>query len=357
MPAVPALEIMSLGRRFGETVALRAVDLAVSRGEVISLVGHSGCGKSSLLRLIAGVDTPDAGFILIDGEEVAGPGRFVEPERRRIGFVFQDYALFPHLTAEDNVRFGLRGASRSAARKRALEMLDAVGLAGHSGRYPQELSGGEQQRVALARALAPTPRLLLMDEPFSNLDRALREDVRRQTLALIRDLGITAVIVSHDPEEALSLGDRVVLMRAGEVVQAGSAYDLYDRPISPYAAGFFAPCNRVTGRVREGQVETPLGKVTAPGHLRDGDEAVVMIRPSAILAEAGPGPAEIVARELLGEIEALSVRLPGVETPFHIRSTRRLPPEIRHLSLRLADNAAMVFAMGATGKSGADGST
>ncbi len=343
MTAVPALEIQSLGRRFGETQAVRNVDLSVKRGEVVSLVGHSGCGKSSLLRLVAGVDTPDAGTIRINSETVAGPGTFVEPENRRIGFVFQDYALFPHLTAEQNVRFGLRQLPRAEAQRRARDLLAHVGLAAHGGRYPHELSGGEQQRIALARALAPAPRLLLMDEPFSNLDRALREGIRRDTLALIRQLGITAVIVSHDPEEALSSGDRVVLMRAGEILQAGSAYDLYDRPASPYAAEFFSSCNRLPGRVRDGKVETPLGAFSAPATLADGASAVVLIRPAAIEAVAGDGDGIVTARELTGEVETIRVRLPGLDEPIEVRSTRRLPPDVLKVALRPAAESALVF--------------
>ncbi|WP_370674354.1 ABC transporter ATP-binding protein [Pleomorphomonas sp. PLEO] len=343
MPALSALEVLSLARRFGETEAVRNLDLAVEKGEVVSLVGHSGCGKSSLLRLIAGVDTPDEGSIRIDGEEVFGPSRFVEPERRRVGFVFQDYALFPHLTVENNVRFGLRAKSKAQANDRARDMLGLVGLAGHATRYPHELSGGEQQRVALARALAPEPRLLLMDEPFSNLDRALREGIRRETLSLIRRLNITAVIVSHDPEEALSSGDRLVLMRSGEVVQIGSAYDLYDRPNCPYAAEFFAACNRIPGRVGAGWVETALGTFPAPDMLDDGDEAVVLVRPTDIDVIPNTGEGEVTARELMGEIETLHVRLPGLAAPIRIRSTRRLAAGVCRIGVSVTPGQAMIF--------------
>jgi len=347
MPASPALEVLSLGRRFGETTAVRNLDLAVGKGEVVSLVGHSGCGKSSLLRLIAGVDAPDEGRIRIDGEEVAAPGRFVEPELRRIGFVFQDYALFPHLTVAENVRFGLVAASKAEARERTRDMLGRVGLAAHAERYPHELSGGEQQRVALARALAPAPRLLLMDEPFSNLDRALREGVRRGTLSLIRRLGITAIIVSHDPEEALSSGDRVVLMHAGQIVQAGGAYDLFDRPASPYVAEFFAACNRIPGRVRNGCLETAIGTFPAPSSLNDGDAAVVLVRPSAIDVVENGGDddptCEVTARQLVGEVETLRIRVTELDHPLEVRSTRRLPADVRRVTVRVEPGRAFVF--------------
>ncbi len=314
---------------------------------MICLAGHSGCGKSSLLRLVAGVDSPDAGVIRIAGEEVAGPSRFVEPEKRRIGFVFQDYALFPHLTVQENVGFGLVAMPKSDRHRRILEMLDHVGLARHGERYPHELSGGEQQRVALARALAPSPRLILMDEPFSNLDRALREGVRRDTLALIRRLGITAIIVSHDPEEALSLGDRVVLMRSGEVVQTGSAYDLYDRPNGIYAASFFSACNNLPGLVRNATVETAIGVLPLRDCLCEGERVAVLVRPSAIEAtpasEGGRQACEVIARQMRGEMEALWVSVPGLDEPLEIRSTRRLPADVRHVAIQTAPEQAMIF--------------
>ena len=343
----PALEIVSLSRRFGETTAVRNVSLSIERGALVCLAGHSGCGKSSLLRLVAGVDVPDAGIIRIDGEEVAGPRQFVEPERRCVGFVFQDYALFPHLTVRENVRFGLRGMTKGESRCRVKDMLDRVGLGGHADRYPHELSGGEQQRVALARALAPSPRLILMDEPFSNLDRALREGVRRDTLALIRGLGITAIIVSHDPEEALSLGDRVVLMRSGEIVQTGTAYDLYDRPNGTYAASFFAACNNLPGLVRNGAVETAIGVLPLRDRLPDGDRVAVLVRPSAIEAvpasEGEHQACEVIARQMRGETEALWISVPGLDSPLEIRSTRRLPADVRHVAIQMAPEQAMIF--------------
>ncbi|SFM38006.1 iron(III) transport system ATP-binding protein [Pleomorphomonas diazotrophica] len=343
----PALEIASLSRRFGETVAVRNVSLAVDRGALLCLAGHSGCGKSSLLRLIAGVDAPDAGIIRIDGQEVAGPKGFVEPEQRRIGFVFQDYALFPHLTVQENVRFGLRGMARSDAILRAREMLDGVGLGGHAHRYPHELSGGEQQRVALARALAPSPRLILMDEPFSNLDRALREGVRRDTVSLIRELGTTAIIVSHDPEEALSLGDQVVLMRSGEIVQSGTAYDLYDRPNGTYAASFFAACNNLPGLVTNGHIETAIGVLPLAGRLSDGDRVAVLVRPSAIdVSPRHEGESlafKVTARQMRGEMEAVWVAIPGLDVPLEIRSISRLPANVGHVAVQMRPEQAMIF--------------
>jgi len=258
MAGSAALELKSVGKKFGDTDVLSDIDLSVESGEIICLVGRSGCGKSTLLRIIAGVETPDKGSVSLNGAVVAGSGAFIEPEKRNIGFVFQDYALFPHLTVEQNVMFGLRSLPKAQARARTAEMIEHVHLKELAKRYPHTLSGGEQQRVALARALAPQPGLLLMDEPFSNLDRGLRDDVREETLGLLRQLGTTAIMVTHDPEEALSAGDRVVLMQRGRIVQSGTGYEIHDNPKTRYAADFFCAFNKIEGRVRQGRVETPL---------------------------------------------------------------------------------------------------
>lgn len=257
MAGSAALELKSVGKRFGDTDVLSDIDLSVERGEIICLVGRSGCGKSTLLRIVAGVETPDRGSVSLNGSAVADSAVFVEPEKRNIGFVFQDYALFPHLTVEQNVMFGLRTLAKAEARRRAMEMIEHVHLQELAKRYPHTLSGGEQQRVALARALAPQPGLLLMDEPFSNLDRGLRDNVREETLGLLRQLGTTAIMVTHDPEEALSAGDRVVLMQRGRIVQSGTGYEIHDNPKTRYAADFFCAFNKIEGRVRQGRVETP----------------------------------------------------------------------------------------------------
>lgn len=326
----PILELDLVSRRFGDRYAVREVSLDIRRGEVVCLVGPSGCGKSTLLRLIAGVDVPDSGRILLDGQEIAGPSRFVEPEDRRVGFMFQDYALFPHLTVRDNILFGLRHLPKPRAGAQADSIIRRIGIGELAARHPHELSGGEQQRVALARALAPQPLVLLMDEPFSNLDRRLREHVRMESLATLRDADATAVIVTHDPEEAMSIGDRVVLMRAGQVVQIGTGYSLYDRPGSIYAARFLGPCNQIPARIRGGCAETVLGAFPAPG-FAEGAPAVVCIRPKALFPVAicderrgADLRGTLVQRSFLGEVEQLTLRVEGLDAPLRLRTSQRL---------------------------------
>jgi len=343
--APPMLAVRGVSRRFGGRQALDAVSLTLAPGEIICLVGQSGCGKSSLLRLIAGVDAPDAGSIVLNGAEIAGPGVFVEPEDRNIGFMFQDYALFPHLTVADNIGFGLRRLPKAEARRRTAEVMARIGVAGMAGRYPHTLSGGEQQRVALARALAPQPVLLLMDEPFSNLDRGLSDRVRAETLAILRDLGTAAIIVTHDPEEALAAGDRVALMQDGRVAQTGTGRDIHDRPCSLYVAEFFRPCNRLAGQARGGQVATPLGAF--PTTLADGQGAVVCIRRHALqVAAPGAGAAaQVTGSVFLGDVEELALRVAGVNEPLVMRVMGHAPARPGDtLSVAVSpDGGAMVF--------------
>ena len=346
MADMAALELRQVGKRFGATEVLSGIDLSVKRGEIICLVGRSGCGKSTLLRIIAGVETPDQGGVFLNGAEVAGPSTFVEPETRHIGFVFQDYALFPHLTVEQNVMFGLKWLGRAEARQRAAEMIDHVGLNALAKRYPHTLSGGEQQRVALARALAPRPRILLMDEPFSNLDRGLRDSVREETLGLLRGLETTAIMVTHDPEEALSAGDRVVLMQQGRIVQSGTGYEIHDNPNSRYAADFFCAFNKVGGTIRNGHIETPVGSFRHHTDLPDGSAAIAYIRPGAISigGEESEGvTGKITNRVFLGEMEQLAISVPGLSQHLHARSMKRAPMDDGPVHLSIDPNGILVF--------------
>jgi iron(III) transport system ATP-binding protein len=299
--------------------SVRGVTLAVDPGEVVSLVGPSGCGKTTLLRLAAGLERPSAGRVLLDGLEIAGPKNFVPPEKRGIGLMFQDHALFPHMTNLENVRFGLRGFSRVESDRQAAQALERVGLGNRGTEYPHMLSGGEQQRVALARAIAPRPAVILMDEPFSGLDSRLRDVVRSETLAILREARATCVIVTHDAEEAMRMGDRIALMNRGKVVEFGDPLRIYRRPESLFAARFFCEMNELTGWVHRGRIETPLGTFAAK-EIADG-EAVVCVRPQALLLKAaGEGmPGRIVAHRFVGEVNLLEIAMPGLDEPVLAR--------------------------------------
>ena len=244
----------NITREFSETAALNGVSLDVGPGKILCLLGPSGCGKTTLLRIAAGIEKPTSGRMLLDGQEVAGPNRFVPPEQRNVGLMFQDFALFPHLTIENNVAFGLKSLPRQAAREEALAALERVGLSRYAGEYPHVLSGGEQQRVALARAIAPRPSVLLMDEPFSGLDADLRNRMQEETLTILQETRSTCIIVTHHPEEAMQLGDQIAVMRAGRIVQLGAAEELYHEPEDLYVARLFFDIDELHGRVEDNNV-------------------------------------------------------------------------------------------------------
>ena len=315
-----ALTLDSVTMRYGAVTALDNVSMAVEPGEVLCLLGHSGCGKTTLLRVAVGIENPTQGRVLIDGIEVSGPNRHVQPEERGIGLMFQDYALFPHLSVFENVMFGLRALSRADAEVVARAALSRVGMEGFAGSFPHMLSGGEQQRVALARAVAPRPGIILMDEPFSNLDQRLREEVREETLALMRETGATAIVVTHDPEEAMRIADRIVLMRRGRIVQSGTGETLYRAPADLFTARFFCDFNELQGVVKGGQVATPLGLFPAPG-LGEGTTAIVCVRPESIrLAPAGfCMPGRVMSLRCIGMADILHLATPGLEKPVVAR--------------------------------------
>lgn len=319
--AIPmALGFDRVTQRFGDVTALSEVSLSIEPGEVVALLGQSGCGKTTLLRLAAGVERPSSGRVLLEGSDVSSPQGFVEPEQRGVGLVFQDYALFPHLSVRENVRFGLRGYDETSAEATALRAIARVGLADLSEAYPHMLSGGEQQRVALARAIAPRPGVLLMDEPFSNLDRRLRDVVRDETAALLKETGATSIIVTHDPEDAMRMADRIVLMRAGRIVQIGTGEQLYRQPNSLFAARFFCDFTEIEGRVLRGAVDTPVGRFPA-GELGEGAQAVVCIRPQAIrlMPEGFCLPGRVVTRRFLGEVDHVLLAVSGFDRPLLAR--------------------------------------
>ncbi|BBU56391.1 spermidine/putrescine ABC transporter ATPase [Mameliella alba] len=287
----PRLEIRDIIRRYDGKPVVNNVSLTIQPGKVTCLLGPSGCGKSTTLRIIAGVEMQDSGSIYIDGNLICDTVVRVPPERRSVGLMFQDFALFPHLSVGENVAFGLK-TSASEKRARAKEYLDRVGLAGYIDDYPHQLSGGEQQRVALARALAPKPRLMLMDEPFSGLDNRLRDGIRDETLELLKEEGTSVLLVTHEPEEAMRMADEIALMRQGHIVQQGAPYNIYNAPADREAVAFFSDINTIRGEVKGALVATPFGQFLAPGYA-DGSRVDIVFRPQHVgidFDRAGKGP-------------------------------------------------------------------
>jgi iron(III) transport system ATP-binding protein len=333
------IEVARVSKRFGEVRAVERADLDVRRGEFVALLGPSGCGKTTLLRLIAGFEAPDEGVVRLDGRPVAGPV-WTPPERRRVGMVFQDYALFPHLSVAENVGFGL---TRRHARSRVAETLGLVGLEAEAGRYPHELSGGQQQRVALARALAPEPAVVLLDEPWSNIDPVLRGSMRDELAAILRATGVTVLLVTHEQEEAFSLADRVALMRVGRIEQEGAPEDVYYGPATRWAAEFVGAANILRGRLAEGRVETSIGSFAAP----NGDEpgpVDVLVRPELLeLRPDAAGEGEIVTREFRGHDVFYRVLLRDGTTVCSQRPSTEVVPLGARVSLRTHDGRVAVF--------------
>lgn len=313
LSARPALRLQGVGKRFGCVRAVEGLDLDVASGEIVSLIGPSGCGKTTTLRLVAGLERPDAGVVEIDGTDATR----LSPERRRVGFVFQDYALFPHLDVAGNVGYGLHRWPRAERARRVEEVLSLVGLDSLAGRLPGELSGGQQQRVALARALAPRPALLLLDEPFSNLDPQLRRQVRHEVLDIVRSSGAAALWITHDHDEGLIVSDRVAVMDAGRVRQMGSPADIWRRPADAWVAGFIGHGDLIAGRVEGGRVRTPLGEVEADG-LPEGAAAHVLVRPDDVDLDPDGWPGTVVRRHFSGADNVYCVQL-GDGSRLHCR--------------------------------------
>ncbi len=268
---------------------LSDIDFSVKRGEIFCLLGPSGCGKTTTLRLAAGLEALQKGKITIGGKVVAGGGADIAPEDRGVGFVFQDMALFPHLSVHDNIAFGIEHLPRGKRQTRVREVLDRVSMADFADAFPHRLSGGQQQRVALARALAPDPPVILLDEPFSGLDARLRNIIREDTLTILKEQGTTTLIVTHDPEEAMYVSDTIAVMREGRIEQIGTPGDLYCRPVTPYVTFLFSSANNIRGVVAGGQVATPFGPIAAPG-FGPGTRVIVLMRPEALLIDPKGGP-------------------------------------------------------------------
>ena len=320
-PAPMALECHGLAKSFGEVQAVRDFNLSVPIGQILALLGPSGCGKTTALRLIAGFESPDAGTIVLDGQPVWNEGQNVPPDKRPVGIVFQEGALFPHMTVEQNVGYGLkRGKGRTQRVRQALEL---VGLESHAQRMPHQLSGGQQQRVALARALAPQPQVLLLDEPFSNLDPGLREQVRRDTLDILRAHRVTAVFVTHDQDEALLVGDQVAVMNQGRIEQLATPEDIFHHPASRFVAEFIGMVDFLPAGWDGRQVVTQVGSIDWPGESppKENVDLEVMVRPDCLecrpLAD-GSGAAGITGvikeREFRGAFYVYRVALPTGHT-------------------------------------------
>lgn len=316
-----ALSFEEVEVRLGGRIVLDRFGLSLAPGEIVCLLGESGSGKSTVLRVAAGIQRISGGSVRINEEAVSGPGVHVAPDKRGIGLMFQDFALFPHLTLLENVTFGLRRLGRAAALAQARAALTRVGLDDRENDYPHRLSGGQQQRLALARTIAPRPGILMLDEPFSSLDARLRETVRGETLAVLRETHATTIIVTHDPEEAMLLGDRIALLRHGRIAQIDSAAAIYKAPVDLSAARFFSPLSEIDAIVKNGVALTPLGPVPAPGYA-EGDAVVVAIRPVGALDMSirGQGvPGRIISKRDAIGIDLCEVQVAGIEQPISIR--------------------------------------
>lgn len=318
----PVLSLVDAVKSFGNTTAVDRLSLEVGKGEIVSLVGPSGCGKTTALRLIAGLETPDFGEVWIDGKECSA----VPPGERGVGYVFQDYALFPHLTVEQNIGFGLRKVNKDGRRARVLDILDLVGLRGFEHRYPRELSGGQQQRVALARSLAPKPKILLLDEPFSNADPQLRRRVRHELLEIIRDSGVASLWVTHDQDEGLLVADRVVVMKNGSVRQTGTPEQIWREPADSWVAAFIGKGDLVDGVVVGSTIETRLGSLEANG-IPAGARIKVLVKPEDITIDSSGAPAKVLRKHFDGSdniycVEMEEGNLLHVRQPVHVEIER-----------------------------------
>lgn len=332
---------------FGDVPVLRDISLEVRSREILTLLGPSGCGKTTMLRLLAGLEDLQQGRIIVDGRVLADTVVNVPPEERSVSLLFQDFALFPHLTVIENVIFGLQDWPAQERRARALHVLDQVGMTDYADTYPHQLSGGQQQRVALARARGPRPRIMLMDEPFSNLDTTLRRQVRDIVLWVLQNSVSATVMVTHDSEEAMFMSDRIAVVNEGSIVQIGTPEELYKKPANSFVLGMFGEVNRMEGQVMGGHVETPVGRVCAPG-LPDGSLAEVLVRAEGLqLSPESEYSGKVVTARMLGRATMLHLDVDSPENePLHLHA--RLRDHIRmgvndKVGLRLDEQHVFVF--------------
>ena len=324
------LHLLRVSKRFAadQPPALDRLTLTVQQGELLVLLGPSGCGKTTTLRLIAGFEVPDAGSVVIRGEVMAGSGRWVPPEKRGVGIVFQDYALFPHLTVAENVGFGLQHLDRTGRKSRVARILELVGLDVFADRYPHELSGDQQQRVAVARALAPAPALILLDEPFSNLDADLRAQLRDEIVKILKNTATTAILVTHDQEEAFTLADRVGVLNEGRLEQLGRPEEVYHHPTTRFVAEFMGAADFLPGLVTAKGLATELGVFTdTEGHPL-GEKVEVMLRPDDITFVQSPeGESTVVRRHFRGSENLYCLRLPSGQLVHSSQASSVFLPE------------------------------
>ena len=321
---IPVIRGRALTKRFGDTLAVDSADLDVWPGEIVSILGASGCGKTTLLRMIAGFESPTSGAVHILGTEMSGPSGVAPPDKRGLGMVVQEYALFPHMTVERNISFGLNSLDEARRAERVAQVLELVRLDGFAPRYPYELSGGQQQRVALARTLAPNPAAVLLDEPFSNLDSTMRQRLRVEVERILRSYGAAAIFVTHDRDEAFAMADRVGVMVDGKLLQVAAPDHIYHFPASPEIAGLTGACDFIPGNVgSDGGVITPLGVLNCvlSEPLAPGQPVSVLLHPDDLeLIPDARGRGTVVSREFRGDEVILKVRLDSGES---VRSRRR----------------------------------
>lgn len=344
-PASSVLELRGISCAYDVgRPAVRDISFMANEGEIICLLGPSGCGKTTILRAIAGFEPVRSGQIFLSGELVSAPGQIIPTELRRVGMVFQEYALFPHLRVQDNIAFGLRNLKRAERKARVQDILRLVGLEGFERRYPHELSGGQQQRVALARALVQNPVVLLLDEPFSNLDPDMASRMRQELHALLRRTKTTTILVTHDHEEAFAMADRVAVLNQGRLEQFDTPETIYHMPATPFVADFVGQADFIPGTVSHGVVQTELGEFPNTLECEDGASLVVMIRPDDIhLVPTKGAPAHVLSRQFRGSENLYAVSLPSGRVVHSSQSSTSVYQEGTPVELRVLASHTVLF--------------
>jgi iron(III) transport system ATP-binding protein len=326
---MPILQLQNISKKYqrADRYAVSGVSLNVEKGEILALVGESGSGKTTLLRIIAGLEHPDGGKIILSDQTIVDGMKSVKPDKRKVGMVFQDYALFPHLSILENVRYGIK-ENREKSKQLACELLEKVGLRDDYSKYPHQLSGGQQQRVALARTLAPGPQIILLDEPFSNLDKGLKNQVREELRQIIKKFELTAIFVTHDTEDALSTSDKIAVLKEGILQQTDTSLGIYNHPVNDYVANFFGKMNRIEAKVKEEKLYTDFGVLLADNQIKEGQEYLIRFRPEQVsITEEPSNLGGVVKRNTFyGSYRTLSVQSPtGLEIELKLNTGINTP--------------------------------